>query len=331
MPQTRQLILTCTASIAVLALAAPTITMAQPQAPDRPLRVMSYNIKHGQTNATCVTPSPTPGNPPNTDCNLDINASIEVVRTYDPDVIGLQEIDRFWARSDYLDEPAVMAAALGYPHRCYAPNLDHAADNHSPVPHQYGTLILSRFPILECTNRLLPRVATEEQRGLTLARINVRGVPLYFYNTHLHTTQAARLLQTADIAAVLDAAPDAPIVLMGDFNARSLVPVVPEMVPIHDRLVDTWAVAGVPDGLNPLGFTSPADVDRDPTSRIDYVFVSSGVTASAVVVPITPAAQSPDITAGTRLAADHYPVVADIALPGSAVGVGKPRGTAGGQ
>ena len=328
MRQSRQLFLT-SAVVAFFGAATAPMAASQPNAPDRPLRVMSYNIKHAQTNATCVTPRPEPGNPPNTDCNLDINATIDVIRTYDPDVIGLQEIDRFWARSDYLDEPAVLGDALGYPHRCYAPNLDHQPDNHSPVPHQYGTLILSRYPILECTNRLLPRVATEEQRGLTLAVINVRGVPLWFYNTHLHTTQAARLLQTADIATVLDAAPDAPIVLMGDFNARSLDPVVPEMVPIHARLVDTWAVAGVPDAINPNGFTSPADVDRDPTSRIDYVFVSSDVTATATFVPITPQAQDPDITSGTRYAADHYPVVADIALPGSAVGVGKP--TAPGQ
>ncbi len=328
MQESRQLTLTCAVAACMVAL--PIVALAQPQAPDRPLRVMSYNIKHGQTNASCVTPPPTPGTPPNPDCNLDIDAAIDVIRTYDPDIVGLQEIDRFWARSAYLDEPAVMGDALGYPHRCYAPNLDHGADGHSPLPHQYGTLILSRFPILECSNRLLPRVATEEQRGLTLALINVRGVPLRFYNTHLHTTQAARLLQTADIAAVLDAAPDVPIVLMGDFNARSASPLLPEMVPVHARLVDTWAVAGLPDALNPQGFTSPADVDRNPTSRIDYVFVSSGVTARGTTVPITPPDLSPDITTGTRLAADHYPVVADIALPGAAVGVGKPRPPRGG-
>ncbi|HTV03192.1 MAG TPA: endonuclease/exonuclease/phosphatase family protein [Luteitalea sp.] len=274
---------------------------------------MSYNIKHGQTNADCTTPPPAAGQPPNPDCNLDIEASIAVIRSYDPDIVAMQEIDRFWARSAYLDEPAVIGDGLGFEHRCYAPNLDHGPDNHSPVPHQYGTVILSRFPILECSNTLLPRVANEEQRGLTKAVINVRGVPLQFFNTHLHTTQAARLLQTDAVAAALDAAPDGPIVLTGDMNAR---PTAVELAPIQERLRDSWVVAPRPDAINPQGFTSPADLDRNPTSRIDYVFASEDVGFGGTFVPLTDA---------TRLAADHYPVVADLTLPGSAVGVGRVR------
>jgi endonuclease/exonuclease/phosphatase family metal-dependent hydrolase len=53
-------------------------------------------------------------------------------------------------------------------------------------------------------------------------------VPLQFYNTHLHTTATDRLMQTADIASVIDAAPAGPKVLVGDFNAR---PTAAEMVP----------------------------------------------------------------------------------------------------
>jgi endonuclease/exonuclease/phosphatase family metal-dependent hydrolase len=62
------------------------------------------------------------------------------------------------------------------------------------VPHQYGTLIISRLPILECTNTPLRRVGTTEQRGLLKTLINVHGVPLQFYYTHLHTMQADRLV-----------------------------------------------------------------------------------------------------------------------------------------
>ena len=109
----------------------------------------------------------------------------------------------------------MLSAALGLEHYCYAANLDHQPDTHSNVPHQYGTVILSRFPILECSNTLLRRTGTNEQRGLTLALINVRGVPLQFYNTHLHTTAADRLMQTADIAAVIDAAAAGSKVLDG--------------------------------------------------------------------------------------------------------------------
>ena len=304
---------------ALLNLGAAEALAAEPQANARPLRVMTYNIKHGQTNASCTQPPRLPDQPPFPDCNLDLSASIEVMRAHGADVIGVQEVDRFWARSGGVDEPAVMAAALGFEHSCYAANLDHPVDSHANVPHQYGTVILSRFPILECENTLLRRNGTAEQRGLTRALINVRGVPLDFFNTHLHTTQADRLLQTADIAAVIDAAAARPRVLMGDFNAR---PTAAEMAPIYDRFLDAWLEAGVPTPTNPNGFTSPARLashaSPNPTSRIDYVFVSPDVHVSAAYVPID---------ADTRLAADHYPVVANIELPGSAVGIrrGEPR------
>jgi endonuclease/exonuclease/phosphatase family metal-dependent hydrolase len=298
----------------MIGVAAPQAQLAQdqePQANPRPLRIMTYNIKHGQTNVACTQPPRIPGQPPFPDCNLDLNASIKVIRAHNPDIIGMQEIDRFWARSSYLDEPAVLSEALGLNHYCYAPNLDHAPDTHANVPHQYGTVILSRFPILECANTLLPKTGNNEQRGLTLAVINVRGVPLQFYNTHLHTTQTDRLMQTALIASVIDAAPQGSKVFTGDFNAR---PTAPEMVPIFARFVDGWAQVGVPTPQNPDGFTSPGRLTGNPTSRIDYTFASSQVLLRSSYVPVD---------AQTNVAADHYPVVTDIALPGSEVGVGR--------
>jgi endonuclease/exonuclease/phosphatase family metal-dependent hydrolase len=300
-------------ALAVLAFGAFIPLAAQdrePQAKPRDLRIMTYNIKHGQTNAPCTQPAPAPGQLRFPDCNLDLQASISVIRAHHPDIVGVQEVDRFWARSAYLDEPAVLSEGLGLEHYCYAANLDHAADSHSNVPHQYGTVILSRFPILDCANTLLPRTGSNEQRGLTRALINVRGVPLQFYNTHLHTTAADRLLQTAVIAAAVDAAPAGSKVMVGDFNAR---PAAAEIAPIAARFKDAWVVKGVATPDNPDGNTSPARLAGNPTSRIDYLFISSGVEVATAYVPID---------GNTRLAADHYPVVADIALPGSEVGIG---------
>jgi endonuclease/exonuclease/phosphatase family metal-dependent hydrolase len=316
-PRIRSL-LTAFGALALSALVVPTHATAQghePQAGPRPLRIMSYNIKHGQTNASCTQPPRIPGEPPFPDCNLDLQASIAVIRAHNPDIVGVQEVDRFWARSAYQDEPAVIAAGLGMQHYCYAPNLDHQPDTHANVPHQYGTVIVSRFPILDCSNTLLRRTGTNEQRGLTRALINVRGVPLQFHNTHLHTTAADRLMQTADIAGVIDAAPAGPMVLVGDFNAR---PTAAEMVPIYSRFLDAWLEAGAPAAENPNGYTSPSNLAGLPTSRIDYAFVSPDVTVALTVVPID---------SETRLAADHYPVVADIALPGSAVGIQRKQPT----
>ena len=305
---TRLAIAACSLT-ALLALVPARAQEQAPQTKPRSLRVMSYNIKHGQTNASCSQNPPLPGKSPSPDCNLDIKASIDVIRSHNPDIVGIQEVDRFWARSASLDEPTVLSEGLGLTARCYGPNLDHAADAHANVPHQYGTVILSRFPILECANTLLRRTGTNEQRGLTRALIDVRGVPLQFYNTHLHTTAPDRLLQTADIAGVVDAAGNAAKVMVGDFNAR---PTAVELQPIFQRFTDAWQKSGAPAPDNPNGNTSPAAVTGAPTSRIDYLFVSSQIAVSTAYVPIDDR---------TRLASDHYPVIADIALSGAEAGV----------
>ena len=274
-----------------------------PRARTGDVRVMTYNIKHGQTNAACTQPAALPGQPPAPDCNLDLQAAIAVIREHDPDIVGLQEIDRFWARSAYQDQPAVLSAALGMEHRCYAANLDHPADHHADQPHQYGTLVLSRFPIRTCINTLLLRTGENEQRGFALAVIDVRGTSLHFYNTHLHTTQADRLQQTASIAQAVDAAGPGARIVVGDFNAR---PTATELEPLFARFTDAWTKTGVAAADNANGLTSPAAPDGDPRNRIDYVLVSSPMEVRAATVPVD---------TKTRLAADHYPVVVDLTLP----------------
>jgi len=159
----RQRALTVAFVLAALGVAA-AAQAQEPQAKPRELRVMSYNIKHGQTNTPCTQPPRIPGQDPFPDCNLNLQASIDVIRAQDPDIVGMEEIDRFWARSGYVDEPARSRPGLGMEHYCYAANLNHPADSHSSIPHQYGVLIVSRFPILECTNTLC---AKHEQRRAT--------------------------------------------------------------------------------------------------------------------------------------------------------------------
>jgi endonuclease/exonuclease/phosphatase family metal-dependent hydrolase len=294
------LLTACLAAACTAAKVPPSVPSGEPQAKSPTLRVMTYNIKHGQTNAACTQAAPVAGQPPAPDCNLDLQASIGVMRSHNPDILGVQEVDRFWARSGNQDEPAVLAAGLGMAHSCYGANLDHPPDTHATKAHQYGTVILSRFPIDECTNTLLPKTGSNEQRGLTLAVINVRGVRLRFYNAHLHTTAADRLLQAEQIAKVIDAAPAGPTVLTGDFNAR---PTTPELVPMYARFGDAWQKAGTPAADNADGLTSPARLAGNPTSRIDYVFASSQVSVESAAVPID---------AQTRVASDHFPVVVTI-------------------
>jgi endonuclease/exonuclease/phosphatase family metal-dependent hydrolase len=157
---------------------------------------------------------------------------------------------------------------------------------------QFGTAILSAYKIRAWTNTLLPRPLGGEQRGLLEGQIKVQGIPVRVFNTHLqHDSQAERLAQVGRIRQVLATANES-VVLLGDLNAT---PATPEIAGLTDLLVDAWVTAGVGDG-----FTFDA---ATPHARIDYVMSSGNVVARTAAVVTTDAA-------------DHLPVVADLALPG---------------
>ncbi len=253
---------------------------------DRELTVMSYNIHHGRGE----------------DGVLDLERIAAVIRAEDVEVVALQEVDNhFGARSEFRDQTRELAALLGM-HFVYAANLDLEPPEPGAPRRQYGTAILSQFPILESENLLLPRSQPgNEQRGLLEALINVRGVPFRVYNTHLqHNSSVDRTLQ---VEAIIDETEEerGPHALLGDLNAR---PNAPELAPLFPRFNDAWTLGGEGDG-----YTLSAS---KPFARIDYVLVSPDIGVDEARVPYT-------------LASDHLPVVAELILPGSAVGIGRAR------
>jgi endonuclease/exonuclease/phosphatase family metal-dependent hydrolase len=249
---------------------------ARAQADERELRVATFNIRHGV----------------GLDGALDLARIAAVVERTGAEVVGLQEVDRHWSeRSNFVDQATWLAQWLDMD-VAFGANLD----LDPPVPgaprRQYGTAILSTYRIRETTNTLLPRPLGGEQRGLLEALIKVRGIPVRVFNTHLqHDSQVERLAQVDRIRQVLATAQES-VVLLGDLNAT---PDTPEIAGLTDLLVDAWVTAGVGDG-----FTFDA---ATPHARIDYVMSSGDVVARTAAVVATDAA-------------DHLPVVVDLALPG---------------
>lgn len=298
------------AILAFGALAGGALAAPGPQAPDRPLTLVNYNIHHGSGDDDCVTPRPAPGDPPFADCSLNLERIAAVIRAQDPDVVTLQEVDRFWARSAYVDQPAALAKLLGLQHACYGANLDLAPEPKATTRRQYGTLILSRYPIGECRNTLLPKfLAGSEQRGALEALIKVRGVPVRVINTHLQNDRSGANYaaeRAAQVERILEIArqADEPVIIAGDLNAR---PDWPELAPLYDEgYIDAWVAGGEGPGYT----ISP----QNPFARIDFIFVSPNIAVREATVPI-------DDT--IRVASDHLPVVAALALPGSEVGIGR--------
>lgn len=247
--------------------------------PPRPLRVATFNIHHGV----------------GLDNLLDLERVAATVESTGADVVGLQEVDvHFGERSNFVDQATWLADRLGM-YVVFGANLDRDPLTPDAPRRQYGTAILSEHRITEWTNTLLPRPEGGEQRGLLEALIQVRGLPVRVFNTHLqHNSQVERLAQVAAIRDAL-AGTDESVVVLGDLNAR---PDSPEIANLTEDLVDAWVTAGVGDG-----YTYDA---ATPHARIDYVMTSGDVVArTAAVVPTD--------------SADHLPVVVDLGLPGGGI------------
>lgn len=257
----------------------------------------------------------------------------------DADIIGLQEVDRYWKRSGMVDSPAVLAKHLPQHHYVYGANLDMNADvmGEDGISHrrkQFGTMILSRYPILSSRNFPLPKWGDRQhhsiQQGILEAIIDAPAGPIRVYSVHLsHLSPATRLPQIEAIKAILARAPEEggawcgghpdpesgwieeeeppmpdDIILMGDFNFRpdsdEYDALIGAFAPPFGRLtnrrglVDSWVAAGHNEMS---GSTHPSQ-----QSRIDYIFVSAGLAAAVVASDINEKA----------LGSDHFPVTLEL-------------------
>lgn len=209
----------------------------------RTLSVLTFNI-HGAR----------------TETDYDLSAIAEEIRARDVDVVLLQEVDRHQLRSGLDDQPALLARELGM-HMAFGRNVVRRPAVADGPRQEYGTAILSRFPIRARRNLHLPNQPGLERRGLLQVTIDLDGQPVHVYTTHLqHTSGAVRVQQIRAIRAVVANDP-VPHLLGGDLNAT---PESRTARITQGFLVDAWSVAG-----DRLGLTVP---ERTPRRRIDYVW-----------------------------------------------------------
>lgn len=137
------------------------------------LRVASYNIRHGA------------------DVRMNMQILADDMTGLNLDVVSLQEVDQGVARSGGIDTMKSLSAASGMAHYAFARGI-------SLGEGEYGTGILSRWPILSFTVTALVS-GTAEQRSIGHAVLDVNGREVHFLNTHLSYEKKA--LRTRPVCA----------------------------------------------------------------------------------------------------------------------------------
>ncbi|MCQ6264602.1 endonuclease/exonuclease/phosphatase family protein [Fictibacillus sp. WQ 8-8] len=245
------------------------------------IRVMSYNLHYGNSMGNVY----------------DLNAQAEVIRQSGAEIIGLQEVDVHWSsRSLFEDDIKLLAEKLQMNY-FFAPIYDLPPLNAGEPNRQFGVAVLSKYPILKAENREITRLSTQVPNpvpapapGFAQTLINVKGIKLHVYSTHLdyRADPAVRSMQVNDMLSIFSESSRQKI-LFGDMNAQ---PNAPELKPLFSTLQDTWR-SGEP------GSTFPAN---KPSSKIDFILTSPRIESRSSFITDT-------------LASDHRPIIADLTIP----------------
>ncbi len=207
-------------------------SLAAEHPPDQ-LRVLSYNIHHGE----------------GIDSKLDLSRIAEIIRSVDPDVVMLQEVDQNVGRSGTVDQPNRLEELTGL-RSIFGANIDLQGG-------KYGNAILTRLPLIKHHNYQLANYDQGEQRGVLEAELWFFGMPLRVFGTHFdHRPDDRERMASAKAINLISDVSYPPAVLAGDINATRDTNVL-------KRLQEQWSIAG-PD--------LPTIPSTQPTNQIDFIF-----------------------------------------------------------
>lgn len=161
------------------------------------LRVLTYNIYHGET----------------TDGRVDMDLFGKIIREVNPDLVALQEVDKNAQRTGVIDitqELSKRTGLKGY----FCKHRDFQGG-------EYGNAILSRFPVADV--HLIEGFKTGEH-GITIPFAKIELAPdtfIYFSSSHLTTRPAEREVQARQVAEYYTGVLErAPTLITGDLNAE---------------------------------------------------------------------------------------------------------------
>jgi endonuclease/exonuclease/phosphatase family metal-dependent hydrolase len=205
-----------------------------------------------------------------------VDAIAAELQAMQADVVALQEVDVRTRRTGFVDEPAALAAALGF-HYVFAASIKWDEGD-------YGLAVLSRWPLTEVRRHRLDATAAAEPRIVLEVTVCASGWPLHVFNHHADGRVASRAAGFAALRGIVQADVGRGILVLGDFNEHS----------------DAPSVRGLIDaGLVDLG--AQRNVNTAHSGRIDYLLVDGPLARLMSTARVWPTDKS-----------DHNAVLADL-------------------
>lgn len=207
------------------------------------LTVLCYNIHHA--------------NPPSKPDFIDLNAIAKVIQESGADLVALQEVDVHTVRSGKSSNQAEELGKITGMEVFFSKGIDFQGG-------EYGTAILSKFPILDSKRHELPNLegVNSEPRTLAVVTVDFHGEKIKFANTHLDFSNKENNLHQVQTIAEILKDEQLPIIMAGDFNA---VPESPSIQHLDKKFTRSCE--------QDCPFTSP---QQYPKRTIDYIMASKG-------------------------------------------------------
>jgi len=161
------------------------------------IRVLTYNIFHGETTLG----------------KIDMDLFAQIIKNENPDLVALQEVDKFTTRSGNIDITAELSSRTGL-----SGYFGKARDFQGG---DYGIAILSKLPVEEF--KVVPAYKTGTY-GTAYAYAKVKldeDAYIYFNSSHLSTALEERAVHIKELVNYYkNVLKKAPSIICGDLNAQ---------------------------------------------------------------------------------------------------------------
>lgn len=164
------------------------------------LRVMTYNIYHGETNRR--------------DGVIHMDLYGQIIKGQSPDLVALQEVDKNTTRVGGLDLTKELSKRTGLD-GYFCKFIDYRGG-------EYGSAILSKFPVVDFNVKSAYNLPDISPRAHAFAKVKLdEDVYIYFNTSHLSLDLRERKVQIQELLDIYREELDkAPLLICGDLNTE---------------------------------------------------------------------------------------------------------------